>query len=101
MESKSKSTNHHHMKKYKLRAECTQDILLFIGMIIDRVKSFSMLPMPEVPDVEFEFTLDATLEELLDCLQYIDDGHVMYQTVQPIEQYTGDRDYDRALPSEY
>ncbi len=83
------------MKKYKLRAECTADILLFIPMILSRVKSFTLLPLDLSPDIEFEFTLDATLDEILDCLRYIDDGHVMYQSVQPIEQYTGERDYNR------
>ena len=27
-------------------------------------------------------------------LKDIDDSHVMYQTVQPIEKYNGERDYD-------
>ena len=48
-----------------------------------------------VPDVEFEFETNLTLDEVIEILKNVPDGHVMYQSVQPIADYTGERDDNR------
>lgn len=56
--------------------------------------NFKMQKDEELPDVEFEFETELALDEIIMTLKDIDDSHVMYQTVQPIEKYNGERDYD-------
>ena len=56
--------------------------------------NFKMQKDKELPDVEFEFETELALDEIIMTLQDIDDSHVMYQTVKPIDEYTGERDYD-------
>lgn len=56
--------------------------------------NFKMQRDEQLPDVEFEFETELALDEIIMTLQDIDDSHVMYQTVQPIEKYTGERNYD-------
>jgi hypothetical protein len=43
------------------------------------------------------FSSDYTMDKLLFIFRSIDDCHVAVQTLQPIEQYTGERDYDREI----
>jgi hypothetical protein len=78
--------------KYKLRAECAQDVIYFIadpGIIF---KSFQMKRIAdELPDVEFEFETEAWLELIKLILDLIGDSHVMIETLAPIDQYTGER----------
>jgi hypothetical protein len=85
-------------KKYKLRAECSYDIVLFLQKAHGPMLGFKMEGDTELymPDVEFEFETILTIERILDILKDIDDSHVMYETVQLLEQYTGDRDNRRA-----
>ena len=80
--------------KYKLRAECSNDVVLFIQNTHSQMLNFSMVKYPELPDVDFEFETELALEEIILILKDIEDSHVMYQTVKPIEEYTGDRDYN-------
>jgi hypothetical protein len=76
------------MKKYKLRTECTVDVINFLNKLIDySLTSFSL------SEGEFEFETDLTLDKIILILQNLTDTHVMYQTVKPIEEYTGERDY--------
>lgn len=80
--------------KYKLRAECSNDVARFIMNAHSLMTNFKMQKDDELPDVEFEFETELALDEIIMTLQDIDDSHVMYQTIQPIEKYTGERDYD-------
>ena len=80
--------------KYKLRAECSQDVVYFLNNVHTQLSSFSLIKDKELPDVEFEFETDLTLDEIILTLQDFDDAHVMYQTVKPIEEYTGERNYE-------
>jgi hypothetical protein len=82
------------MMKYKLRAECSNDVAQFIMNAHSQMTKFKMQKDKELPDIEFEFETELALDEIIMTLQDIDDSHVMYQTVQPIEKYTGERDYD-------
>jgi hypothetical protein len=41
------------------------------------------------------FSSHLLLSELLALIAQVPDGHVMYQTLQPIDRYKGERDWDR------
>ena len=79
---------------YKLRAECSNDVVQFIQNAHSQMTNFKMQKDKELPDVEFEFETELALDEIILTLKEIEDSHVMYQTVKPIDEYTGERDYD-------
>ena len=80
--------------KYKFRAECKTDAFKLIDLLTDVVE-YNIEPLiTELPDVEITVeTKETTLDELRNTMQKITDGHVMVQTVMPVEKYTGERDY--------
>lgn len=90
------------MTRFKFRAECTIDIIQFIIAAKDagidihnpnhRIMNIDGTPLP---DAEFQFdTKTGTLDKIIDVMKGMEDAHVMYQTVQPIDTYTGERDFD-------
>jgi len=84
--------------KYKFRAECNSDITELLNILpIGDMVSFNNSPLVEdmqFPDrkVELEFK-ELSLEGLRDIMRKITDGHVMLQTVMPIDEYTAVRNY--------
>ncbi|MFI5297231.1 MAG: recombinase family protein [Polyangiales bacterium] len=88
---------------YKLRAETFVDVVSLAHALMPhgrpevRCTDFRILVsgLGSMPDLEMELTSPLSIDELLDVIDGIEDGHVMYQTVQPIDAYTGERDYDR------
>lgn len=82
------------MTRFRLRAECLADIVRltyvqgFVNGLIETHKGFS--------DVEFEFESNDSMNTLLCRLQRIEDGHVMFETLQPVELYDGNRIRRRA-----
>lgn len=80
-----------------MRAEVIDDVLLFVSNAPRRLTGFKVHQQSGFHDVEFEFETESTLDEIIKTLSEIDDAHVMYQTVQPIEHYTGERNYDLVL----
>lgn len=80
--------------KYKLRSEGLLDVLKLIEMAGLQMTSFKMERDKDLPDCEFEFDLDLELSEVIMILKTIPDSHVMYQTVNPIGQYTRVRNYN-------
>lgn len=82
-----------HSLKYKLRAECSYDLTLFINLCHNILSQFSMIKMNQIPDVEFEFTTDLSIIEVIDYLETLEDSHVMIETLKAIDSYTGIRDY--------
>lgn len=79
-------------KKFKMRAEWACDIALFIQRAFPHLLEFSMTPLAEgIPDVVFEFTSDLSLYQIGEILDTIPDSHVMLETVQRFELYTGKR----------
>lgn len=75
--------------KYKFRAECSIDVERLENVIPSK---FNVnLIKQGFPDVEVEFDSYLSLSEIIDLMKTIEDGHVMYETVKPIEQYTGQR----------
>lgn len=78
--------------KYKLRAECIMDITRIIDVAGVHMNNFKMDKHKDLPDAEFEFDIDLELSEIIAILKNIPDSHVMYETVKPIEEYTGIRE---------
>lgn len=79
---------------YKLRAECSQDVINFIANAHSQMHTFSMIKEdPSFPDCELIFETELELDEIILTLKDIDDSHVMYQTVKRLTEYTGERDY--------
>ncbi len=88
------------MNVYKLRAECLIDISLFISRNTGKVSPKAAVKWEELPDHELEFESELSLEEIIRDLCDQEDAHVMYQTVQLLENYTGERDYIRGFEAE-
>ena len=79
---------------YKLRADCAADFAALASLVAESPHGFaaiSALRAGAFPVCVIEITTTATLAELRALLATIDDGHVMLETVQPIERYTGER----------
>lgn len=77
------------MNHYKLRAECVFDVSLMIAAILPSY--VKMQSHAIYPDTVVEFKSTLSLGEIWDLLNEIEDGHVMAETVQLIELYTGER----------
>lgn len=84
------------MKKYKLRAECLYDVNLFRRTI--QVRNQKIEEVEETyPDCVFTFESPEELPTLLKKIQSLDgDVHVMYETLELEENYTGER--NRRMP---
>lgn len=82
------------MPKYKFRAETASDVYRLGEILGFRVEAMSLRrPKADFADVEVELETWLTLEQLRDTMRRVKDGHVMLQTVQLPESYTGERDY--------
>jgi len=78
------------LNHFKLRAECIQDILLFMDKLGETLIGFK-IERDFFPDVEFEFFTNLTKDEILSVLSRQDDSHVMLDTLRPFNEYTGER----------
>jgi len=79
---------------YKLRAECLSDVVEFIRKEQNHLINFNTQKDGIFPDYDLEFETELDLDQIILKLREIEDSHVMYQTVKPIAEYTGQRDYD-------
>ena len=79
---------------YKLRAECSQDVSSFIAKAHMQMQTFSMIKIDYLQDCEFVFESNLTLNEIVYVLKDLVDCHVMYQTVKPIDEFTGERNFE-------
>lgn len=69
--------------RYKLRAECKSDVVLFIQSVFTQLDNFQMTSIENsIPDVEFEFETDLASDEIIFTLQAIPDSHVMIETLK-------------------
>lgn len=76
------------MKRFKMRAEARCDVGNFLLYFEGRIDN---LTMKGLFDMEVEFDSDKSLKFIKNSLDNLRDCHVMSQTVQPIEKYTGER----------
>ena len=82
------------MENFKFRAECLRDVEELLrqinhsGMEVN-IKFF------HVPDVEVTLLTNLTLDSIIQEAREIDDCHVIVETIQQVQDYTGERDWSR------
>lgn len=76
-----------------MRAECWHDAEVFRKTVCGNLMEVKRMDAA-LPDVEIVFISDLDVNELWKRISKIMDGHVMAETVQPIENYTGARNYE-------
>jgi len=84
---------------YKFRCECRYDYegiqaVCGEGMIEVKIIPQFIKEIP-IPDLEVEFKSTLSYEQLLRKFDEVTDAHIAFQTLMPIEEYTGERDFDR------
>lgn len=85
---------------YKFRCECPDDYeriqaVCGEGMIEAKVIPQFINEIIPIPDLEVEFKSSLSYEQLLHKFDEVADAHIAFQTLMPIKEYTGERDYDR------
>lgn len=86
--------------RYRFRAECHRDAELFICAILWFIEAtWTISPLTCYPDVEVSFSIKKEISprDLLWVASSIVDGHVLVQTLEKEDRYTGARDYQREL----
>lgn len=82
---------------YKFRAECLQDAISFKDKTIGLTDNFKIINQDvdsiSIPDVDVEFESELSLDEIIIKMREVFDSHVMIQTLNLIERYTGERNY--------
>jgi len=81
------------MTAYKLRAECVQDILNFINQLVNHGIKANFGSINTLYN-ELVFETKISRDEIMALIRKVEDGHVMLQTIQPLEKYTGARDWN-------
>lgn len=78
---------------YRFRAETYQDVFNLVNVLRPQRKLVNCAVQfhPLFPDVEVLLTVQCTLDELRNSMRQVEDGHVMLQTVNYPEAYTGER----------
>lgn len=79
---------------YKFRAECSVDIDLFVEKFKSHIITIDRKSDPDFPDEDVEFSSLKSLDEVRQVMKEIEDGHVMLESLNYADEYTGDRYYD-------
>ena len=81
---------------FKLRAEFTPDVEALRELIPSHsIEHVHIHPVIGLPDCDCILRVSGfNLEAMREFCRGVTDGHVMLQTIQPVSQYTGERDYD-------
>lgn len=86
------------MNAFKLRAEGQCDADALMNALGDNYADFMVeqasIDGVPIPDVDIAILSPLSLDEIRDIIRTIPDSHVMLQTVQLEQDYTGERDYD-------
>lgn len=82
------------MKEYKFRAECLTDFMnLLIRFDYKNHKvpcEYVIRSIESFPDIEVELRVDLEKVKLMSIMDEVEDGHVMWRTVDDKVGYTGD-----------
>ena len=86
---------------YKFKAECQVDVDKLKKLMNEEfivTKDESGFPAEQSSDrsvdVDVEFKSDKSIDEIRNIMKKIQDGHVMYESLNYADKYTGDRYYD-------
>jgi hypothetical protein len=79
---------------YKLRAECLSDWHKVAAAAAYYIVGYEVKFIP-FPDIEVVVTLRQRygIEDLKVAISKVPDSHVMLETVEPLESYTGERKF--------
>ncbi len=77
------------MNTFKFRAECVADVYRFVRL--GHATNVVVALHNTLPDVTVTFDSTLGLESVKRLMAKIVDGHVMRETVAPVELYTGQR----------
>lgn len=86
---------------YKFRCECPADFIRLqehLGGGMFGVKVYQLTDLVDIPDRVVEFKSKLPLDALLRKFDEVEDAHIATQTLMRIEDYTGERIYDREIP---
>ena len=85
---------------YKFRCECQVEYDRLQAVCGEGMNDAKVIPQfikeIPIPDRVVEFTSTLSYEQLLRMYGGVADAHIAFQTLMPIEEYTGERDYDRS-----
>lgn len=76
------------MKKYKLRFESIVDLIEFIYKIHNHIDEYK-----GEENYTFSFKTNLSFDDILEIINQIPDSHIMYETLAPYNEYTGERNY--------
>ncbi len=82
------------MNTYKFRAECVSDVSKLIDlMVTENIKSSVQVVgnNRDFPDCEVVMQTDCDLNDIRSFIGKLTDGHVILETIKPIDDYTGKR----------
>lgn len=77
-------------KSFKFRAECLQDVERFLTVLKSRGSVNISIPSV-LPDCYVTIESSSSLKALRAIIRKMPDGHVMLQTIQAADLYTGER----------
>ncbi|AFY58982.1 hypothetical protein Riv7116_6660 [Rivularia sp. PCC 7116] len=77
----------------KFRAECEHDVNELIKTLSPHIKQITKIKDNDFPDMYVEMSVYLSLEEIQAKIKDIEDGHVMLETVELKNDYTGERKY--------
>ena len=84
---------------YKFRAECLADVTGFLNNLWPGCRLLWVrvdVAEPGMPDCTVEVKIEGTdLEEMRICLSGVEDGHVMFESLNHAKDYTGERRFSR------
>jgi hypothetical protein len=82
-------------KEYKLRAECRDDIKHFEGYAGNKISDIIIRHCDQhIPDHTIVFKSKLSIDALHKIIRKVSDGHIMLQTLNLKEKYTGKRNMD-------
>ena len=88
--------------KYKFRAECYVDLLIFLNKTKNttKLRAYTSFFLDKKSDFEasneVEIISSLSLKQLMEIAGKIPDGHVIFETINPSEKYKGQRIFSRS-----
>lgn len=80
------------MNTYKFRAECLHDVIQFMGHAPEVIQQIDVQKDERFPDCYVTLKTTSEMSEVLNkILEMQGDVHVMFESLQPEGEYTGER----------
>jgi|688.fasta_scaffold00022_124 hypothetical protein len=80
------------MNTYKFRAECLYDVIQFMGHCPEVIQNIEVQRDERFPDCYITLQSHSAMSEILNkILEMQGDVHVMFESLQPETEYTGQR----------